>query len=129
MYSLEWTSNSPIYSHTGCGMLDTIYEAIQVNVVKTGCYSFVRNSSDITYAYLYMDNFDPLSPLTNLLTKDDQMYQSDQLKIKGYLQSNVTYILVLAKPNFNITGSFSVLGTGPDQLRFQRLSEYFALKI
>jgi hypothetical protein len=129
MYSSGWTANSPIYSRTGCDVLDSVYEAIQVNVIKSSCYSFDRSSSVITNAYIYMNNFDPLSPLTNLLTKDDPTYQSDQFKIKVYLQSNTTYSLVVAKTDSDATGSFSIIATGSDRLIFQRLSEYFNLQI
>jgi hypothetical protein len=124
IYSSGWTENSPKYSHTSCDTVDSVYEIIQVNVMKSGCYIFDRNSSVTTYAYIYMNNFDPLSPLTNLLSRDNQAYQSDQFKIKFYLQSNMTYLLVVAKTDLSATGSFSIIATGSDQLIFERLSEY-----
>lgn len=124
MYSSELTLSGPTYSRTGCFEGRYFYEAIEVKVVKTGNYSLGTNSTMDTYGYIYKNDFNSFHPFMNLLLEDDQSYRNDQFKLVTRLQINITYILVVTTYFPSVTGVFSVLVIGPNNVILNRISEY-----
>ena len=114
MYSSAVSSNSPIF-YWPDGSTDSYYyfQAIQITVATTGTYTFTSNSSIDMIAYFYGTSFDPSDPFTNLITDDDDSGSQLQFRIHVHLQSGSTYILVVTTHRGSVTGSFSVVATGP----------------
>jgi len=124
MYSSELNASSPTYARTGCLEGNYFYEAVEVKVVETGNYSLGTNSTMDTYGYIYKNSFDPTFVTVNLLLEDDQSYRNDQFKLIIPLQVNTTYILVVTTYSLNVTGMFSVLVSGPNNVSLNRISKY-----
>ena len=124
MYSSALTADSPTYSRTGCDMLKYYYEDIQVSVVEAGYYSLGSSSSVNTFDYIYANNFNPSIPSINLISRDDDSLNNTQLKLVIALQPNTTYVLVVTTYYPNVTGKFSVLLSGPNNISLNTISEY-----
>lgn len=122
-YSSELTVYSRTYSPTGCELSDYYYEAIQINVTRVGYYTFRSNSTIDTYGHFYMNNFDPFNPTVNLQAEDDNRCINRQFGITTYLQMNTTYILIVTTSSPDVVGSFSIFGSGPSNVIFNRISE------
>jgi hypothetical protein len=123
-YSSVLTANSPRYSPTGCGASDYHYAAIQVNVVRTGCYSLDSSSSVNTFGYLYKNDFNPLNVSENLFAQNDGSMNNMQFKFITHLVASTTYVLVVTTSSPNLTAAFTVLVSGPNTVRLNRISEY-----
>jgi hypothetical protein len=117
--------NSQKYERKGCSSsLHYYYEAIQVNVITSGSYSFSSNSNVDAYGCFYKDHFNPFNPSENLLSQDDEGCDNNQFKLVAYLQSNATYVLVVTTYFSNRTGKFSIIALGMNNITFNRISEY-----
>jgi hypothetical protein len=68
--------------------------------------------------YLYQSYFDPFNPSYNLLAQDDQSGGNNQFSIQTYLQAGVSYVLVFTTFQPNVTGSFSIVASGPEEVEF-----------
>ena len=122
--SNHWSSltvNSPTYDRLGTSNL-FYYEAIQVVVGVSGLYSF-RSISDIdTYGYFYENSFNPLKPMENLLTNDDDSGNYQQFLITIELAASNTYVLVFTTYIPTTTTMFVIIGLGPDRVNYVRLN-------
>ncbi len=126
-YSSTLTKNSHAYvGYLGC-KLATYYEAIEVKVIETSYYTINGNSTINIDGYIYENNFDVFNPEINLITYNDYGGCNEQFEITVHLQVNTTYVLVVTTSNSNVTGIFSVLVTGPNNISFNRISEYFCI--
>jgi hypothetical protein len=114
-----------MFTDTSCEAPNYYYEAIQVDVVESGCYNLTSNSTYDTYAYIYKGNFNPISLTSNLLSENDQSGYSNQFELIISLQVNTTYVLVVTTVDSRMTGIFSVIVTGPNNVSLNRISEYF----
>jgi hypothetical protein len=124
MYLSVLTANSSTYSRTGCDTSNYHYEAIRVNVAKTGEYNLRSNSRIDTVGYIYKDNFNLVDPSENLLSQNDNGCVERQFKLNVNLQVGTTYILFVTTSSPNITGAFSILAYGPSTVSLSRISEY-----
>jgi hypothetical protein len=115
--------NSQRHGHTFCTW-NYYYEAIQVNVITSGSYTFSSNSSFHTYGYLYTDHFHPFNPSENLLSRDGVGCYNNQFKLVAPLQSNATYVLVVTTSDPSVTGEFSIIVLGMNNITFNRISKY-----
>ncbi|CAF1464582.1 unnamed protein product [Adineta steineri] len=124
MYLSSLTSNSSIYFQE-CSGLDSYYEAIQINVTKTGYYTFVINSEmKTTYAYIYTNNFNPFDMSKNVLSHSENSDNQGQFQLTAVLQANMIYVVVITTSSRNSMGNFSVQGFGPSFIGFNRVCEY-----
>jgi hypothetical protein len=89
-----------------------------LNVNTTGNYRLVSQNNIDTYGYIYQGNFDPSYPLMNILEEDDQNGGINQFQITVDLRSESKYILVVTTYIEDITGPFSIVAYGPDQVQF-----------
>ncbi|CAF1016920.1 unnamed protein product [Adineta steineri] len=103
VYSSMLTKNHPTYSPTGCDLPNYYYEAIQMNVNESRYYSLSSDSTIDTYGYMYTDNF----------------YPSDSLK--NVIVSTAANILVVTTYSPNVTGNFSIIMSGINNVTFERL--------
>ncbi|CAF4237714.1 unnamed protein product, partial [Rotaria sp. Silwood2] len=67
---------------------------------------------------LYNGYFYPTYPSFNLFQENDDGAGSGQFYITAYLESNVKYILVATTFGELVTGQFSIIATGPDNVKF-----------
>ena len=89
------------------------YEAIQMKVSMTGNYTIVCHSNIDSYGYIYNNTFDPVFPFLNLLKSNDDTGGNRQFKLQLVLQIRTQYILVMTTYDVGVTGSFSIITTGP----------------
>ncbi|CAF1020616.1 unnamed protein product [Adineta steineri] len=120
MYTSVLTSNHPIYPRTGCD-ISYYYEAIKIQVYKSGHYSFNSMSNINTYGYMYAKYFDPFSASAFLISADDDSSSNSQFNISIPLEINIEYILVVTTFNSNVTGPFSIRVSGPNRVGLERL--------
>jgi hypothetical protein len=95
-----------------------------VNIVEDGYYSLACNSIIDTYGYVYKDNFIPSNPLINTIAEDDDSGCNNQFKLITYLETNTTYILVVTAYRVNVTGPFSIIASGSNNVTLKHISEY-----
>ncbi|CAF1199514.1 unnamed protein product [Adineta steineri] len=122
-YSSELTINSQTYGNDQCKSLYYYYEVVQVIVDTVGFYTFSSTGNIIPYRYLYEDYFNPFNPSDSLLLKDDERCDRDRFELFNYLQPNVTYLLVATIPFSKITGSFSIIASGANNVTFKRIND------
>jgi hypothetical protein len=114
-----------MFARTGCELPNYYYEAIQVDVVESGYYNLISNSLIDTYGYMYKEYFNPMIPTNNLLLQNDRSFCSNQFKFVTSLEVNTMYVLVVTTFDPSVTGMFSVIVTGPNNVSLNRISEYF----
>jgi hypothetical protein len=124
MYSSVLTENSSKYWNSGCRVSNYYNEAIQMNVIANGCYSFSNNRSVDTFSYIYKDTFVPFDSSINLISRSDHSSNNTKFQLNVYLQANTSYVLVVTTSSANVTGTFSTLVSGPNNVRFNCISEY-----
>jgi hypothetical protein len=125
MYNSALTTMSPSYTRTSDDKSPRYYyEAIQMKVMEAATYSFRSNSTMDTYGYIYKDSFNSCDPALNLISEDDQSGGSNQFQLISSLRANTTYILVVTTFRKSITGNFSILVSGPNDVTLNYISEY-----
>ncbi|CAF4018380.1 unnamed protein product [Adineta steineri] len=125
-YSSELTTNSQTYSRD-CRISNYYYETIRVNVVGNAYYALSSDSTMDTYGYIYKDDFDPLNPFENLLSQNYRSCSYEDFNLIVYLHAGTKYILVVTTSSPNITGTFSILTSGPNNITLDPYSKYFEL--
>ncbi|CAF1360240.1 unnamed protein product, partial [Adineta steineri] len=87
-----------------------------MQVVETGYYGLSSTSSMDTFGDIYKDDFNPMNPFENLLLQDYRSCTYQDFKLIVYLHTGTTYILVVTTSSPNMTGKFSILTSGPDNI-------------
>jgi hypothetical protein len=100
------------------------YESIQVKVFESGYYTFQSDSTMDTYGYIYKNKFDPLNPLENLLSINDDGGSYFQFRLDIRLFADMTYVLVVTTYESLRTGEFSISVFGNNTVTLEHLSEY-----
>ena len=119
VYSSALTNRSQIYCRQrNCLGSMFYYEAVQINVNRTGSYTILCNSTMDTYGYIYNTSFNPSFTNENLLLFNDNSGVDLQFIFRTFLQTVTTYILVVTTNRQSVTGVFSVIATGPELLIF-----------
>jgi hypothetical protein len=77
-----------------------------------------------TYGYIYKNKFDPLNPLENLLSINDDGGSYFQFRLDIRLVVNMTYVLVVTAYDSRRTGEFSITVFGKNKVTLEHLSEY-----
>ncbi|CAF1244903.1 unnamed protein product [Adineta steineri] len=114
-YSLQLTTDSQTYSRD-CRKLNYYYQAIRMNVIETGYYALSTSSNMSTFGDIYEDDFNPMNPFENLLSQNYRACSYQDFKFIVYLHAGTTYILVVTTSSPNITGKFSILTSGPNNI-------------
>ncbi|CAF3680571.1 unnamed protein product [Adineta steineri] len=125
-YSSELNTSSQTYSRD-CRKSNYYYQTIRVNVLETGYYALSSDSSMDTFGDIYEDDFDSMSPFENLLSQNYRSCSFQGFKFIAYLHTGTTYILVVTTFSPNMTGSFSILTSGPNNITLDPYSKYFLL--
>jgi len=124
IYSLNLIINSQVYDRTGCVGGYYYYEALQMNVITSGPYTFSSNSMIHTYGYLYRDHFNPFNVTENLLFENYDGCGYGLFKLAAYLYSNTTYILIVTTLAPNVAGSVEIVASGPTIVAFNLIGEH-----
>lgn len=123
IYTTSLTTTSSKY-FPSCIPPDYYYEAIEVNVVQDGNYTFRSHSKIYIYGYLYQNKFDPFVPSVNLVGEGNFSGCKGQFQLNYYLRKQITYILVVATLLPTITDSFSITVFGPNSFTVKHIGEY-----
>lgn len=125
MYSFISTTDSPLFGPMHCQILSHYYVAIQINVDRSGVYSFSsRNSMELNiYGSLYMDYFNAFNPQQTLIPIKDDSCFDNEFVITIRLQSNITYVLVVTTIAEMTIGNFSIVASGPYNVTLNEISE------
>jgi hypothetical protein len=115
-------TNSPVFTRLSSSG-NFCYVAIQVNVLKSGVYTFQSNSTLDTYGYLYKRYFDPSYTIVNLLRSNDDSGSNRQFLIEESLQWNETYILVVTTFSPRTYGSVTIMASGAAAVTFALSNE------
>jgi hypothetical protein len=122
MYLSQLTADSRTYSRD-CRISNYYYETIQMNVDETNYYSIESNSSINTFGYIYKDSFNPFNPFEKLLLQNVKQCNI-RFRLVINLQVGSTYILVVTTYRPNVTGAFSIIVSGPNNVSLKRIGEY-----
>ncbi|CAF4108780.1 unnamed protein product [Adineta steineri] len=114
-YSLQLITDSKTYSRD-CRKSNYYYQAIRVKVMETGYYALSSSSSIHTFGDIYEDDFNPMNPFENLLLQDYRSCSYEDFKFIVYLHTGIKYILVVTTSSPNMTGNFSILTYGPNNI-------------
>ncbi|CAF1078687.1 unnamed protein product [Adineta steineri] len=114
-YSSELNTSSQTYSRD-CRKSNYYYETIRMNVLETGYYALSSNSSMNTFGDIYKDDFNPMNRFENLLSQNYQSCSYQDFKFIVYLYTGTTYILVVTTSSPNMTGNFSIMTSGPNNI-------------
>jgi hypothetical protein len=93
-------------------------------VIESGYYTFESDSRMDTYAYIYKNKFNPLNPLENLLSINDDGGSYFQFRLDVLLVVDMTYVLVVTTYDSRRTGEFSIYVFGNNIVTLEHLSEY-----
>ncbi|CAF1272472.1 unnamed protein product [Adineta ricciae] len=124
---IEWTNsstlteNSQIYSQV-CNRKSYYYQSFVIQVPENRYYSIWSISQIDTYAFIYENNFDPLNPNENLLTKNDDGGSNKQFKFQLPLYNDTKYILVVTTYFPMDTGDITIHMSGVKNVLITRLS-------
>ncbi|CAF1167639.1 unnamed protein product [Adineta steineri] len=122
-YTSSLTTYSPTTCHPDmCSNSNFYYEAIKINVFVAGVYTIACSSSIDTYGFLFNSTFDPTNPTKNLLVSDDDGAGNQQFKLVYFLQPSINYTVIATTYYPFISGSFSLIATGPGVVYFTRIS-------
>jgi hypothetical protein len=117
IYSSAWTNCSATYIRTADSTSNYYFEAIEIFVSTAGTYILSSNSSLDTYGYIYNNTFNTSNPAANLFSQDDDSAGNRQFKMAVYLRPDfMTYVLVATTHSAGMTGSFSIIASGPTKV-------------
>ena len=91
--------------------------------MTTGLYVIWSESSFPPYGYIYKNDFNALKPSDNLLLQQNGNCNDGQFKLIIHLQASTEYILVVTTDGPDITGNFSLVISGPDNVTFHHFSK------
>ena len=119
-------NKSQKYGHQNCRRIEYYYEALKIDVNTSDYYMFSSVSRLDTFGYLYKYSFNPYNSENILLSYRDNSCQDKQFTILAYLQSNITYVLLVTTSydHMNVQGPFSVIVDGPNRIHMKRISMY-----
>ncbi|CAF4192531.1 unnamed protein product, partial [Adineta steineri] len=121
VYASKLTTNSSAYLRN-CSGSNFYYEAIQVNIRRSGLYTLFSKSNMVTYGSIYKDYFNPSSSYENRLFGDDDSCKHDQFRFTIALETSITYILIVTTRSSYDTDAFSIFVSGPDTIDFMNSS-------
>jgi hypothetical protein len=77
-----------------------------------------------TYGYIYKNKFNPLNPLENLLSINDDGGSIFQFRLDIRLVVDMIYVLVVTTYASKGTGKISIVVFGKNKVTLEHLSEY-----
>ena len=122
-YSSELTIEYETFYHPEGYSSGHHYEVIQIIVHTTGTYSFTCVSNMDTYGYIYNGTFTQLTyEPRNIIDRNDDMGENGQFKVTALLQADLIYTLIVTTYMAGVTGPFSIIALGLDNIHFIRMN-------
>ena len=122
-YASSLTSSSPYVCYRGfCSAASYFIEPVLISVPVTGTYQLYTQSSMDTFGFLYQSVFDIRFFFVNLMGYDDDSNGNGQFKLQTTLQANTPYIILVSTYDPNVTGAFTLVGSGAGRLTLTRLT-------
>ena len=113
-YSGTLDRNSGTFARAfSVGSSNYYYQAFRLTISKSSYYSLTSISSMDTYGCLYSYSFDSSNPTDNLDICNDDGGTALQFLISEFLETDITYILVVTTSRPSILGDFRVQAKGP----------------
>lgn len=75
-----------------------------------------------TFGFIYQSFFDIRFFFVNLMGYDDDSNGNGQFKLQTTLQANTPYIVLVSTYDSNVTGAFTLVGSGAGRLTLTRLT-------
>lgn len=122
-YFSALTKNHSIHSPHRCRKANHYFEAVQLSVSHTGCYTFISKSDVNLVGYVYVHSFDLSNPNANLFVHYDGNENSAQFNFTVQLETASEYVLVVSTYLSNEIGSFSITASGPNTIDFSRIGK------
>lgn len=109
-----WSINSQTFRRPNATRSGNFYyQAVLITVQTTGVYSIRSLSFVNTFGYLYSPAFNQRSPNQDLIARDDNSGGSQQFQLNRTLTVNRRYYLIITTFFPLVTGSFSIIISGP----------------
>ncbi|CAF1365095.1 unnamed protein product [Adineta ricciae] len=113
------TTNSQTFCRqTPCIMYSHYAQTFEINITTSGTYYFHTNGTIDTYGCRYVDTINASDPYTNRLLCDDNGYDNGQFMLVVLLESTSKNFIVVSTKTIGVTGSFTIIGTGPSSIDF-----------
>ena len=93
-----------------------------MNVLIDGFYTLSSRDYNID-ALFYKDYFNPRNPFGHFLFGHNPYCYNYGYQLFHYLQSNITYILVITTDYQESIEKFLILATGEKEVKFKRISK------
>ena len=112
IYSNALTNRSPLFTRLNQQNNSFYYQSIQLFVRKSAVYTVSSGASIYLHCSLYNNSFNPNNPSNNLITFASHSDTNRNPSFSTYLNTGVTYILVVTTVNPYVTGSFNITVSG-----------------
>lgn len=125
IYTSELHTNSHKYSGY-CIEPQYYYEAIQINIIEDGFYTFSIDRKVLMHVSIYKNKFTPLHSFLNQLQRYNDIDITEFKLTKLFtmdLQKETTYILIVSTLKSFITGPFSITVLGPNNITLKYMSK------
>lgn len=122
-YSSALTTNNPVCSPDHCLVANHYYEAIQLAVSSSGCYTLISKSTVNILGYIYIHSFNVFNPNFNAFVHHNVDENNVHLNFIVQLQTAINYALVVSTFLPNEIGSFSITASGANKVTFNRMSK------
>ncbi|CAF4225026.1 unnamed protein product, partial [Adineta steineri] len=120
IYASELTTNSSMYFDSFSSS-SSYYEITQVNVHRSGLYTFLSKSYMNTYGYIYKDYFNLLNPKENLIVDNDDSCDLRQFRFTVALETSITYTLIVSAYGNATIGTFLIFVSGPNNVDLKKI--------
>lgn len=123
-YCSALTKNHSIYSPNDCKIANhNYYEAIQLTIVNSGCYTFISKSNVKIIGSIYIHSFDVSTPNSNLIVHQHGNKNKTRFNFTVQLETAITYVLVVSTYLPNEIGNFSITVSGGSKANFSRMGK------
>ena len=94
-----------------------------MTVPVTGTYQIFTQSSLDTFGFLYQSVFDIRFLYINWINYDDDSNGNSQFRLQQTFQAGQTYVVLVTTYDTNVTGTFTLVGTGAGIATFTRVTD------
>lgn len=116
-FTSEWSRDSLTFRRPNATQSGNFYyQAVLITVSRTGVYTIRSESSINTMGFLYSPSFDKRKPRQDLIDSDDNSAGNRQFRLRRTLTVNQRYYLVVTTFSPSITGSFTIVISGPKEV-------------
>lgn len=116
----SWTWANPVFkAYNG---YSSYYDVFTIVASTANQYTFSSRSAVGTYGYLYLPSFNKSLPEQNLINYGQSWETNGQFQFTNYLDSGVTYYLVVATSRYLDIGKYQLVITGTNRVTLKRIT-------